>query len=120
MWLHIGVVRPEKFLGAFYRQSFNLVSEILPAIIPPARIAFAVFVGENAPHSRQHITADVVFARDKFQAFTFTLRLICNQTCYYCVYHSSLPLVSHTLTPFAIYVQVYYYSPLYVVVFFSA
>ena len=52
--LHVGVLGAVESLGPLDGQGLDLVHDLATAVVPGARIALGVLVGEHAPHRLEH------------------------------------------------------------------
>ena len=76
MRLNIGEIAMEKRLCAFDCQLFGDVHELASAIVPAARIAFCIFVGENRALGFQHGSGDDVLRRDQLDFVLLAAALV--------------------------------------------
>ena len=65
MRLHVGILRAEQLFRAIARQVLHHVGEFAAAVIALARIAFRVFVGEDAAGGFEHRLRREVLAGDQ-------------------------------------------------------
>jgi hypothetical protein len=66
--LHVGVVGTEDALHPFDGQRLDVVDDGVAAVVPLARIALGVLVGERAAHRTHHGRRREVLAGDELQA----------------------------------------------------
>jgi hypothetical protein len=73
--LHVDVLGAEQFLGPRDGQLLGDVDHLAPAVVPPARIAFGVLVGEDGSDGFQHRLGDEVFRGDQLEVAGLPFRL---------------------------------------------
>ena len=70
--LHVGVLGPEKFFGAFDGDDFDFIDFFAAPIPAFGRVAFGVFVGENAALGFHYRGVSEVFRGDQFDVIGLT------------------------------------------------
>ncbi len=65
VWLNVGVIGAEQFLGTVDCQLLNHVDVLATTVVALAWVAFGVFVGQNRTLSLHHRRAGVVFRSDQ-------------------------------------------------------
>ena len=74
--LYVGVLGAKEFLGARDRQRLCHVDELATAVVPLARIAFGVLVGQHRPGGVEHGLADEVLGRDELEAAILAMHFV--------------------------------------------
>ena len=75
MWLDVGEVAVEEFLGAVDSERFELIVEDAPAVVACARVPLGVFVGQACAHGVHDGSGGVVFAGDEFDCSRLAMSL---------------------------------------------
>ena len=65
--LHVGVLAAEESASPLAGQLFHAVDEFAAAVVPPARIAFGILVGEDGAGRFEHGGARIVFRSDQLE-----------------------------------------------------
>ena len=73
--LHVRVLRAEEPLQTFDREGFGDVDVFAAAVVPFARVAFGVLVGQHRAGRFAHRRADVVFGGDELEVLPLALLL---------------------------------------------
>ena len=76
--LHVGEVAAEDLLGAIDGEIFDDVDVLAAAVVPLARIALGVLVGQDAAGRFKYSTRDNVFRRDEFDLMLLPAKLFLN------------------------------------------
>ncbi len=74
--LHVGVLGPEKALGAVAGEVLDHIGELAATVVALARVALGVLVGEHGACSFEDGAADEVLGRNHLQALVLTGDLI--------------------------------------------
>ena len=73
------MIGAEKRFGTLDGQGLNRVDELLPLVVPPARITLGVLIGEHRARCLQHGARDVVFRGDETHLVCLALLFGVNQ-----------------------------------------
>jgi hypothetical protein len=76
VWLDVGVIGAEQFLGAVDSQLLDDIDEFAAAVVTLARITFGVLVGQNRTLSLHHGRAGVVFRSDQLNVLFLALSFL--------------------------------------------
>src|SRR5687767_10391300 len=74
--LDVGILGPEQLLSSIAREILHNVHVLAAAVVTPSRIAFGVFIGEDATRRLENGLGGEILAGDEFQARVLTLELI--------------------------------------------
>ena len=96
--LHVGMLRAEQLLGASDGQPLDDVGVLAAPVVPPARVAFRIFVGEDGSHRLQHRLADEVLGSDQLEPVRLPLDLVLHRVGDFGVHLTKGP-VHHCFTP---------------------
>src|SRR5205085_10048856 len=73
--LHVGVLGAEELLAARSRQLFDLVDDVVAAVVALAGVALGVLVGEDRARGLQHLSRGEVLRRDQLERGALPLEL---------------------------------------------
>ena len=76
VWLDVGVIGAEQFLGAVDGQLLNDVDELATAVVTLARVTFGVLVGQDRTLGFHHRRAGVVFRGDQLDVLFLALSFL--------------------------------------------
>ena len=80
MGLYVGIFGAKQFHGPFDGQAFGNIHEFTTAIIAFVRIAFCIFVGQNAALDHHHRTTGNIFRGNQLQVAALPLQLLVDHT----------------------------------------
>ncbi len=74
--LHIHMLRPKQFLSPLNRQPLNLITKLIPLIIPTPRITLCILIIKNRTTRRQNILRTKILRRYHIQSRLLSIQLI--------------------------------------------
>ena len=76
MRLYIGVLRTKQLAGSLAGNLLHHIHALAASVVTLARIAFGIFVGKHAAHSRHYCRRNQVLRGDQLQVAALSLQLL--------------------------------------------